>query len=269
MSNEFVQQGKRPVSRKTAPGFIFHGDRLVGFGSPDFAVMETDRQIVWHIVRGFHYSGTVNVGSAVHLGIYMPGLVGVLQFGTGQNPGRGGSVVKDTQKGQWMELDRMWLSDAAPRNSESRALSYAFTYLRRARPRLAWVQSFADERCGKYGVVYQAANFVYCGSHMGVFYEIDGQMVHSVHFTVKNGRRIRSPKTQWAKANAHRAIKRRLRQFRYIYFLKPSFRKRLLKPVLSYPKASQLSGEHHGSTVEGRVSSSETLQFFPDKSESL
>lgn len=226
-------------------------------------MIETDRKIVQTVVRGFHYSGTVNVGSAVHLGIYTPGLVGVLQFGTGQNPGRGGSVVKDTQKGEWMELDRMWLLDAAPRNSESRALSYALTYLRRARPNVAWVQSFADERCGRNGVVYQAANFIYCGSHVSAFYEIDGQMVHSVHFSVKNCHRAKSPKTQWAKANRHRAIKHRFRQFRYVYFLKPSFRKRLLKPVLPYPKASQLSGEQLGSTEEGRVSSVETLQF-PD-----
>lgn len=221
---------------KVAPGFIFRGNRLIGFGSSEFAVIETDRKLVRHIVRGFHYSQTVNIGSAVHLGIYMPHLVGVLQFGTGQNPGRGGSVVEGTQKGEWMELDRMWLLDEAPRNSESRALSYAFKYLRRARPSVAWVQSFADERCGGLGVVYQASNFVYCGSHVGTFYEIDGQMVHSIHFSVKNCHRAKSPKTQWAKANVHRAIKRRYRQFRYVYFLKASFKKRLLKPVLPYPK---------------------------------
>jgi hypothetical protein len=244
-----------------SPGFIFQNNRLAGFGSREFAVMETDRRVARAIIGACHYSKTVNIGSAVHLGVYVPQLVGILQFGTGQNPGRGDSVVAGTRKGEWLELDRMWLTDAAPRNSESQALSYALRYLRRVRPGLAWVQTFADERCGRYGVVYQAANFLYCGYHMGEFWEIDGQMVHKVHLTVRNGHRLQNPKTQWAQANADRAIKRRFRQFRYIYFLKPRFRKHLKKRVLPYPKhASQLNGEYHRATVEGRVSSVETLQ---------
>ena len=54
----------------------------------------------------------------------------------------------------------MWLSDDAPRNSESRAISYAVKYIRKACPSVVWIQSFADERCGGLGVVYQAANFL-------------------------------------------------------------------------------------------------------------
>ena len=59
----------------------------------------------------------------------------------------------------------MWLSDDAPRNSESRAISYALKYIRRACPSVAWVQSYADERCQGLGVVYQACSFLYLGFH--------------------------------------------------------------------------------------------------------
>lgn len=74
----------------------------------------------------------------------------------------------------------MWLADSAPRNSESQALSYAIKYIRRVRPRVAWIQSFADERCGAWGVVYQAANFLYLRHHWTSFYELDGETYHEM-----------------------------------------------------------------------------------------
>lgn len=67
--------------------------------------------------------------------------------------------MEDTVQGEHMELNRMWLSGAAPRNSESRAISYSIKYIRQACPSVAWIQSFADERCKSLGVVYQAVNF--------------------------------------------------------------------------------------------------------------
>ena len=52
----------------------------------------------------------------------------------------------------------MWLDDKAKRNSESMAVSYSFKYLRGKFPKVKWVQSFADERCGGFGIVYQACS---------------------------------------------------------------------------------------------------------------
>ena len=82
-----------------------------------------------------------------------------MQFGYAMTPHLMSKVVAGTGSTDYLELNRMWLDDAAPRNSESRALSYAIKYIRRACPRVRWIQSFADERCGGLGVVYQAAGF--------------------------------------------------------------------------------------------------------------
>ena len=127
----------------------------------------------------------------------------------------------------------MWLADVCPRNSESMAISYAVKYIRRASPSVAWIQSFADERCGRLGVVYQASNFLYLGSHVSPFYFLDGDYYHNIIMTAhrKSGGRGRM-----LRENKKRAIPLAYRQFRYVLFLKQSWRKRLRLKIQPYPK---------------------------------
>lgn len=164
---------------------------------------------------------------------------GVLQFGYMLNPARAGKVVTGTVQGEYMELNRMWLSDEAPRNSESRAISYAIKYIRRACPSVAWIQSFADERCGGLGVVYQAANFLFIGSHKTAFFELDGDIYHEMLLTAhqKSGQR-----GHYLRMNLHRAVRKDFRQFRYIFFLKRDWMKRLKLAVQPYPKPADFYG---------------------------
>ena len=123
-----------------------------------------------------------------------------------------------------------------PRNSESKAISYAIKLIKRLYPAVKWIQSFADERCGRFGVVYQAANFLYVGSHITTFYLLDGEWFHEMLLTThrKGGNRGR-----FLRDNLRRATIHRFRQFRYVYFVKPSARKNLKRPVLPYPKPAQ------------------------------
>ena len=120
-----------------------------------------------------------------------------------------------------------------PRNSESRAISYALKYIRRACPSVAWVQSYADERCQGLGVVYQACSFLYLGFHESPFYELDGEVYHKLLVTahLKSGKR-----GAYLRANLDRAKLHKLRQFRYVRFLKTDWIKRLRMPILPYPK---------------------------------
>jgi len=181
-----------------------------------------------------HYSRRIVNNSYVHLGIYLAGeRVGVMQFGYSMNPACASKVVANTGSTEHLELNRMWLDDAAPRNSESRALSYAMKYLKRACPAVRWVQSFADERCGRLGVVYQAANFLFLGSHLTTFYALDGETYHPMLLTAhrKGGQR-----GAFLRANLDRAARHRLRQYRYIFFLKPSARRDLRMRPQPYPK---------------------------------
>ncbi|MDR1946539.1 MAG: hypothetical protein LBQ51_05165 [Desulfovibrio sp.] len=133
-----------------------------------------------------------------------------------------------------MELNRMWLSDSAPRNSESRAISYAIKYIRRACPSVAWIQSFADERCKGLGVVYQASNFHFIGSHLTPFFELDGELYHKMMKDRKDTKRA-----LYLQANIGRAVRRQYRQFRYIFFIKRDWLKRLNFAIQPYPKPTE------------------------------
>ncbi|SDH73958.1 hypothetical protein [Roseospirillum parvum] len=226
---------RRPTGDQ--PGYIHGSQALAGFGCRDFYIATIPRRQAVEIITQNHYSGRAVNNAYVHLGVFLEGsLVGVLQFGYSMNPKHAGKVVANTGITEHLELNRMWLDDRAPRNSESRALSFAIKFIRRACPAVRWIQSFADERCGRLGVVYQAANFLYLGSHLTRFYDLDGETYHPMLLTAhkKGGRR-----GAHLRANLDRAQPRRLRQYRYIYFVKKSARRDLKMLPKPYPKASE------------------------------
>lgn len=220
-----------PISEDV--GYIYGSNAVAGFGCRAFYVAAIPSRIARQIIVERHYSRRVVNNSYVHLGVFVGGeMLGVLQFGYMLNPRRMQKIVAGTAVDEYLELNRMWLDDKAARNSESRALSYAVSYIRRACPKVKWIQSFADERCGV-GVVYQASGFIYIGHHWTEFYELDGEIYHEMLLTAhrKGGSR-----GVHLRANLHRAKRRRLRQFRYIRFLKPRARKYLKLPVQPFPK---------------------------------
>lgn len=218
----------------TAPGYIMGKTGPQGFGSRDFYVAQIASKEARSVIIAHHYSRRVVNNSYLHLGIYRQGAFeGVLQFGYMLNPARAGKVVEGTVQGEYMELNRMWLTDDAPRNSESRSISYAIKYIRKACPSVAWIQSYADERCGGLGVVYQASNFVYLGSHKCAFYLLEGETYHEMLLTAhkKGGSR-----GEYLRMNLCRAEKLVMRQFRYVFFLKTDWMKRLKLKIQPYPK---------------------------------
>jgi hypothetical protein len=208
----------------------------IGFGEAAFYVRVIERAIANSVIIANHYSGRIYRGSTLHLGLFIDGVMqGVLQYGYAMNPASAGSVVTGTLMNEYLELNRMWLDDAAPRNSESRALAASIRLIRRIRPTVKWIQSFADERCGLFGTVYQAAGFTYHGEHRGIFWELDGEFYHNTLMTA-GGKRAESPRAAHLIANRHRAVRRHLRQFRYLRFLKPRFAKGCQYPARPFPK---------------------------------
>lgn len=226
-----------------AAGYLFDpaadllgGREAIGFGEAGFYVALLDRQLANGIIIANHYSGRVYRGTTLHLGVWIAGeLLGVLQFGYAMNPASAGSVVTGTGMTEYLELNRMWLDDRAPRNSESRALGAAIRLIRRVRPAVKWIQSFADERCGLFGTVYQAAGFTFHGEHRAIFWELDGEFYHNTLMTA-GGRRAEGPRAKHLLTNRERAVRHDLRQFRYLRFLKPRFAKGCRHPVRPFPK---------------------------------
>ncbi|EOF5314644.1 protein mom [Salmonella enterica] len=221
----------------TPPEVIRYDNQIVGYGSPELRVETIPCWLARLVITEKHYSHRFVNNSYLHLGVFSHrDLVGVMQWGYALNPNSGARVVTGTANREYMELNRLWLHDCMPRNSESRAISYALKLIRLLYPQVLWVQSFADERCGCLGVVYQASNFDYIGSHKATFYELDGEWYHEICRTAKarGGKR-----GEHLRANIERATVHKLRQFRYIRFLNKRARKRLNTKrfrIQAYPK---------------------------------
>lgn len=206
---------------------------VIGWQRGDLVAQEMDRDTANDIIRANHYSGKVYNASYIHLGAYWHGdLVGVAQYGYAMNPTSQGSVVEGTGPREYLELNRLWMADHMPGNSESAFLALTLRYIRASTP-VAWVQSFADERCQKFGGVYQACSFDYVGEHTATFWELDGTWYHNSLMTRDPSL---SPAAAFIQQHKAEAVAHELRQFRYIKFLRKSFRARLLLDVQPYPK---------------------------------
>lgn len=207
---------------------------ILGFGTNDFYIKEIERDKANKIIIKKHYSKKVYSATYINLGVYMASkLVGILQYGYAMNPASCGSVVEGTEMDQYLELNRMWIDDIAPRNSESTAISYSIKYIKNRYPKIKWIQSFADERCGGLGIVYQACSFNYYGEHTSLFWTLDNKIYHNSLMT-------RDPKLSksaaFIQANKEMATSQELRQFRYIKFIDQSWKKKCLHKEKPYPK---------------------------------
>lgn len=219
----------------TNQGDLFGGKKeIVGYGSDEYHIREIDRTLANKTIIRNHYSKKVFNGTFIHLGVYMAGeFVGVLQFGYAMNPSSAKNVVTGTPNDGYVELNRMWLDDKAPKNSESMAISYAITYIKNKFKKVKWIQSFADERCGKNGIVYQAANFEYYGEHTSTFWVLGDEVFHNIHMTVKTKVRGAAAKLQLNKDDAEPMT---LRQFRYLYWIDRREKKNVCFPQIPFVK---------------------------------
>ena len=217
---------------------MFGTKEIIGFGDADFYVKEIDRDLSITTIKANHYSKKVYAGSYIHLGVFVNGeMLGVLQYGAALNPASCGSVVEGTEQDQYLELNRMWISDKATDYPESRAISGSIKYIRGKYPKIKWIQSFADERCGGFGIVYQACSFSYYGEHKSEFWELDGEVFHNIQMTISEADKKRYNNTvRKLQANKERAVKMSLRQFRYIKFIDNRWKKKVLLKEMPYPK---------------------------------
>jgi hypothetical protein len=213
---------------------LFGNKEIIGFGTDDFYVKEMKRVEANKIIIKNHYSGKVYSATYIHLGVYAEGgLLGVMQFGYAMNPASMASVVSGTGIKEYLELNRMWFKDGLFKNIKSQSMALAIKFIKGKHRNIKWIQSFADERCNKYGIVYQACNFLYCGEHKATFWELSGTWYHNSLMT-------RNPKLSKSAAyiqkHKDKAKPEVLRQFRYLYFIKRNEIKNLLLNIEPPPK---------------------------------
>ena len=210
---------------------------LLGFGSDDFYIKEINRKLANKMVVENHYSKKFYNATYIHLGLFVDEEIkGVLQYGYAMNPASCGSVVEGTKQNEYLELNRMWIADNVGEYPESRSISYSLKYIRRKFPKIKWIQSFADERCGGFGIVYQACSFGYYGEHKSDFWELEGNVYHNIQMTVSKDSSRYAGQAKYLQENKDKAKKLNLRQFRYIKFLDQREKKKCTLKEQPYPK---------------------------------
>jgi len=126
----------------------------------ELIVKPVTSQVGNEFIKKNHYSNKVVPNSQLHLGVYFKGgLHGVMQFGPSINKKGTKNLVKGTGWNDFIELNRMAFDEKLPKNSESRAIGVALRLIKKYKPNIDWVISFADgTQCGT-GTIYRASGF--------------------------------------------------------------------------------------------------------------
>lgn len=210
----------------------------IGFGTDEFYIKVIHRELANNYILNNHYSKKYFNNSYIHLGLFIKNkLKGVLQYGHLMNPKSASSIVKNSNSYNCLELNRMHLKDNIGEYPESRAISYSIKYIKKKFPKIKWVQSFADERCGGFGIVYQACSFNYYGEHKSDFYKYENKYYHKTYITNTKGKS--ASKSIKAKKIRNLISKQNIitiKQFRYIKFLDQREKKNCLLIEQPYPK---------------------------------
>lgn len=163
-------------------------------------------------------------------GLFVNGiLTGVVTYGMPPSPQVGRGFLGEPNRKNVIELNRLCVNESAPKNSSSVLVGRSLRML----PKEWAVVSYADGRMGHIGYIYQATNFLYCGSAKShdCEYMIDGVWVHPKVLTNRGITAV----AKWAKENG---IERRKPQpkHRYIFFTNKKLKKLLKYETQPYPK---------------------------------
>ena len=125
----------------------------------DIVIKSIDSKSARAVVERWHYSGKCSQNSQIHFGVFYNGrLEGALQFGPSIDKRRMAQNL-NIEMNDFLELNRMAISDVCPKNSESRAIGICLRILKKTYPHLKLIVSFADAcQCGD-GVIYRASGF--------------------------------------------------------------------------------------------------------------
>jgi len=193
------------------------------------------------IVQSLHYSGKTVQNSQLHLGVFLDGKCGgAMQFGPSLDKRKIQGLVRGTLWNEFIELNRMAFADWLPRNGESRALGFAFRWMRKQYPQLKWCVSFADgTQCGD-GTIYRASGFALTGikQNKEIWKLGDGKVIATSTLRPGIGSMKHASQTGGASsmsffANSGGAPLPGF-QLRYIYFIDPTARQRLTVPILPF-----------------------------------
>ena len=195
-------------------------------------------------IKAHHYSGKVVNNSKLHFGVFLDGqLHSVMSYGPSLDKSKIIGLVEGTGWNEFLELNRMAFDSVLPRNSESRAISMSIKLLKKYAPQIKWIISFADAcSCGD-GTIYRASNFVLTGikENLNLAEELGGL----TFFDVTGGTYNFKKYLDYVGAKPIPGF-----QLRYMYFIDPSYRKRLTVQEIPYTKIDEMgAGMYRGEKV--------------------
>jgi hypothetical protein len=253
------------------------------------------REISSHVAKNIivknHYSHKWSLCS-VALGVFLKGkedshsffngdderLIGCLVYGNPVGRSAAASISTDLKINEVFELVRLWIEDVPnAKNMESYCIGQSFHWLRKNRPKIKALLSYADNEAGHTGIIYQSTNWLYQGNSQLALMpnyslsltgpEEGYQWIHS-----------RSVSDRWNSHNVEHLkkkigktffLKRESSKHRYIYVLlkgeaKQNLIKNLKHPTYPYPKEDIHSDEITEIVVtkEDRTSIDEKNAFF-------
>lgn len=163
-------------------------------------------------------------------------LIGVIAFATPGAENVRTFIFGPEYKDSVTELHRLFINDGTPKNTESWFISRSLKGLKKERPHLKAVISFADSTENHFGTIYQATNALYCGKTQAKYFYRD-----------QSGR-LRHPRQSGINISKDEALSRgwtiekRSFKYRYIFLLGTSREKRnslkMFRPKIyeKYPK---------------------------------
>ena len=146
--------------------------------SKGIQIIECDKSAADEIIQKYHYSKKPTKNSFLSFLVYWNGVVsGALQIGYGIRPKEKGDFEPDEVR----EFDRMWLSDAMPKYSETIVLSLLHNHMKKKYPAIKALISYSDTSVGNQGTIYKASNYQLIDDIKADFYVLpSGERVHPV-----------------------------------------------------------------------------------------
>lgn len=199
------------------------------------------QSLVDYACRNWHYSGTIPAPIRCKVGVWEHSIFkGVVLFGYGATP-EIGKPWNLPQK-QVCELTRVALCEHE--TPVSRIIAVALKLLRQSCPEIRLVVSYADERHGHHGGIYQAGGWYYLGATEQHAYVVNGRIVHprSLHRIYGRGGQSIPWLRDHVDPNAQRIASGR--KHKYVYVLDDALRPMIEEQQRPYPK-------HRVQSIEG------------------
>lgn len=193
------------------------------------------------IVERHHYLHSLPGGTCLALGVFQDmRLKGAAVLGVGSANAH--HLVEGAGYDDCLTLTRLWLDNALPKNSESRAIGLILKALKRHTD-VKFLISYADPSHGHLGIIYQATNWVYTGlSDATPLYDFgDGRARHSRSVSQTYGSHSID---YFSRHGISVARVPQVAKHRYVYFLDPRWHSRLTVSAHSYPKREESHAGH-------------------------